>query len=583
MRRQPNSRKWKLMLNNLKKNLMKSYRLRYWIYCMQVFIPFFLIVQETGAQEIKKEVFVVKPYEPALSDASKIGYMPSVEDMETTIPAFTYKIKPTPIETLFEVIPIRPAKMVSSSLPRIYNTYLKIGLGNYITPLAEFNISNLHSKDYAIGAYLYHKSSHSGIRLGNDDKVPSGCAVSNVNLYGKKFFDNMTLTGNITLDHEGFNYYGYNTHLFDLDSLPAMDHGDIHQRTILLGAQAGVHSTYTDSSHLNYKLSVRYNYLTDNSDNTENMVFIITSFSQLIRTFMGGISLNINYFKPDISMDSVGNTQFYFSPYISKRNEDWKFVVGFDGVIDQEEVSRFYLYPRGLLEFTVIEKIMIPFIGIGGKLETNHYQKIIRENHFITPGLKVKNTHHKLIAFAGIKGSISPELAFRADVSYSTAENMYFFVNDTTTPLQNTFGVNYDEVDILHYHGELAAEPSSHWNVIASFNYYSYSMFEEKKPWHKPQFDLTLNAVYNLKEKFLISGELDVIGQRFAKSSVTIIPEGFLKLETVADINLGFEYLFSKLFTVFIDICNITGRSYMLWNQYPSQRFNFLIGFTYKL
>jgi hypothetical protein len=562
---------------------MKSYPIGFRICRLLGSLAVLLMFQESGAQEINKEVFVVKPYEPTLSDASKISYMPSLSDIETTIPSFTYKITPAPIVTMFEVNPIKPAKVISSALPKIYNTYLKIGLGNYTTPLAEFNISNLHSKEYAFGASLYHKSSHSGIILENEDKVSGGYSVSNVNLYGKKFFNNLTLTGGITADHEGFNYYGYNTHLFDSVSLPSVKRSGIHQSVILLGGQAGAHSTYTDSSNLNYRVNVRYNYLTDKSDNTENMLFIKTSFSKLIQTFMGGVDLNLNYFKPGIAMDTIGNTQFYFSPYVSKRSEDWKFRVGFDGVIDQTEVSRFYLYPMGLLEFTVIEKIMIPFIGIGGKLETNHYQKILWENHFITPGLKVKNTNHKLTAFAGIKGSISRDIAFRADISFTTTENMYFFVNDTTTELENTFIVDYDNVDIIQYHGELAVEPSSQWNVILDFNYYSFKMFKEIKPWHKPQLDLTLDASYNLKEKFLIKGGLIVFGQRFAKSALPIAPEGFLKLKPLADINLGVEYLFSKLFTVYMDIYNITGRSYMLWNQYPAQRFNFIFGFTYKL
>ena len=562
---------------------MKSYPMSFRICCLLYSLAFSLMIQPLTAQEINKEVLVVKPYEPALSDASKISSMPALGDIETTTPSFTYKITPSPIPTLFEVTPIKPAKVVSSALPKIYNTFLKFGFGNYTTPLAQFNISNLHSKEHSFGASIYHRSSHSNIILDNDDKVPGGYSTSNLNLYGKKFFRDFTLSSDITAEHEGFNHYGYNTGLFEEDSLPSFERSDIHQSIMLLGGQAGVQSTYTDSLHLNFGANIKVNYLTDKANNTETMLMIKTSFSKLIQSFMGGIDLNLNYFNHNIVMDSIGNTQFSFSPYISKRSEDWKFTVGFEGFMDQQDVSRFYIYPRGLLEFTVIEKIIIPFIGIGGKLETNHYQKILWENHFITPGLKVKNTNHKISAFAGIKGSISSNIDFRADVSFTTTENMYFFVNDTTTELENTFTVHYDDVDIIQYHGALAVEPSPLWNVTADFNYYSYKMFKEVKPWHKPQFDLLLNATYNLKEKFLLKGSMIIYGTRYASSTLPIAPEGYIKLEPVADFNVGVEYLFSKVFTVFLDIYNLTGRSYMLWNQYPSQRFNFMCGFTYKL
>src|SRR4030042_4441053 len=124
-----------------------------------------------------------------------------------------------------------------------------------------------------------------------------------------------------------------------------MDRSDIHQRIILLGAQAGVHSTYTDSSHLNYSGGIRYNYLTDITDNRENMLLINASFSKLIETFMGGIDLLIDYFKPATRMDSIGTTQVSISPTVSKRSQHWSFVVGLEGLYEHEEVSRFYLHP----------------------------------------------------------------------------------------------------------------------------------------------------------------------------------------------------------------------------------------------
>lgn len=535
----------------------------------------------TLAQDMHKEVFVVRPYEPTLSEASKISLMPSLQDVETATPSFNYRIAPRPAEIKFEVEPIKPAKMVSSGLPKIYNTFLRAGLGNYATPLAEFNISNLHSKDYTVGAYLYHKSSHSNLRLENDDKVPAGYAINHVNLYGKKFFKTASLTGNITLDHEGFNYYGYNTRMFEMDSLPRMDRSDIRQHTILFGAGTDIRSTYTDSSHLNYKLNLGYNYFTDKPGHTENAVYFQSSFSKLVASFMGGIDINVNYFRPSNNIDSAGNTVIDFSPYISKRSTDWKFLLGFEGVADKADISRFYLYPRGLLEFTIIEKIMVPFIGIGGKLELNNYAKIMGENHFITPGLKIKNTSHKLMVFGGIKGSISKEVRFRADVSFSSIANMYFFINDTTTELQNTFSAEYDDVDLIKYHGELAVDPSDQFKVSAGFNYYDFNMLQLAKPWHKPNFDITLSAAYNLKEKILFNSSLLVLGPRYAKT--TAFPEGYMKLDPVIDLNLGVEYLFSKVFTLFFNMYNIVGNSYLLWNQYPSQRFNFIAGFTYKL
>jgi len=73
------------------------------------------------------------------------------------------------------------------------------------------------------------------------------------------------------------------------------------------------------------------------------------------------------------------------------------------------------------------------------------------------------------------------------------------------------------------------------------------------------------------------------MGKRYAKSSTAFDPEGFVELKTMLDINLGVTYTYSKLFSVFLDIYNVTNRAHLLWNQYPSQGLNCMIGFAYKL
>jgi outer membrane receptor protein involved in Fe transport len=111
--------------------------------------------------------------------------------------------------------------------------------------------------------------------------------------------------------------------------------------------------------------------------------------------------------------------------------------------------------------------------------------------------------------------------------------------------------------------------------------YYDYKTFEEAKPWHMPDFKIGLDASYNFGSKFTAGLEFTLTGNRWVRNYS--LPEDMDKFKPVADINLSLNYHFSKLFTLFADFYNLTGRSYMIWNQYPSQRFNFLFGFSYKL
>ena len=56
------------------------------------------------AQELNKEVYVIRPYEPVLSDVNKINLLPEIEDITTTPPEFSYAISSKRIPSSFELL-----------------------------------------------------------------------------------------------------------------------------------------------------------------------------------------------------------------------------------------------------------------------------------------------------------------------------------------------------------------------------------------------------------------------------------------------------------------------------------------------
>jgi len=532
------------------------------------------------AQELNKEVYVVRPYEPTLSDASKYNFLPVTEELVTKPPHFDYTITPRRLEYGFEPDPIKAAKTVTTSLPKIYNSWLKIGIGNYITPMAEFNFSNLRSKDYAYGAYLYHKSSHGKISLDNDRKVPAGYVVNNINLYGKRFYPKTTLSGNLRLDQHAFNYYGYNTELFT-DPLFKLDRDSIRQRTYQAGIDLGIGSTYDNLTQLNYKVSASLDYFIDKLKYKETSMIIKAGLNKDFNGLLGGLDLSLDYSHLNGAVDSISNTIFRFNPWISKQSTDWKFSLGFEAAADIAEITRFYVYPRVNLDIIIIENVLVPFIGLSGELQKNSYRNISSENQFINPGTYLKNNSSNLIAYAGLKGSISSVVRFRADVSYTVFKNYHFFVNDTLSYLENQFTAVYDNIDLITYHGQFTVQPTGNLEIMVDGKYFDYKTFDQAKPWHKPDFEAGLDATYNFNSKFSAGLDFTVTGNRWVQNFLA--PDNMDKLKPVADINLQLNYHYSRLLTLFADFYNLADRSYLIWNQYPSQRFNFLFGLSYKL
>jgi hypothetical protein len=543
-----------------------------------------ILLQYSGtkilAQDINKEVYVVRPYEPTLSDAAKYNFLPQSDELEPIHPHFEYDITPKRYISTFEPEPIKPARTVATSLPKIYKSWIKLGFGNYETPLAEFNISNLRSKNYALGANLFHKSSRGNLKLINNHKVPAGYIVNKIDLYGKRFFNNASLNGNLRFDQKGFYYYGYNTYLF-VDSLPAIENSSIRQRTYLAGFDFSLNSTNTDSSDLNYRLKASYDYFRDKSKNNEGNIIVEGGLDKNLFGLQMGLNVSVDNSQLNSTLDTIDNTILKFNPWISKRSADWKFLLGFEVVTDVADISNFYFFPRANLDIIIIENILVPFIGLSGELQKNNYQSVFNENQFIIPGLRLKNTNSNLIAYAGLKGNISSVIRFRADVSYATYKNMHFFVNDTLSSLQNQFTAVYGDADLITYHGQLVVQPSDKVQITVDGKYYNYNVYEQEKPWHKPDFDVMFDAEFKFSSKFILGTNFTVMGNRWIKNYEPL--DEVDKIKPIADINLKLDYNYSKVFSLFAELDNIADRSYMIWNQYPSQRFNFLFGLTYKL
>lgn len=539
-----------------------------------------VLAVRVNAQELDKEVYVIRPYEPNLTEADKISFLPEITDVPAPPVAFNYAISPSRIQTSLAIDPINPARMVAVSLPKIYNSWLKLGLGNFLTPLAEFNISNVRSREFAYGAYLHHKSSRSNIVLANDDKAPGGYVHNNASLYGKRLYTNAVLDIDLHFQHRGFNYYGYNTEKF-AGPPPEIDRDSVRQNTYLAGLKAGIASAYTDSSHLNYALQVGYDFFTDRQQNIENIVSVNTGIDKNLGGLQAGIKIGVDHFSLRSEIDTSANTIVRVNPWIGKRKTDWRFTLGFEAVSDITEISNFYLYPKVHLEIIIVDNVLVPFLGASGELLNSNYQQLTTENPFVIPGTRLKNASRNLIVYGGIKGSISNAIRFRADVNFSVNKDMHFFINDTVSTLENEFTTAYDDVDLVVYHGQLTVQPNNSMEFTLDGNFYDYNTVNLAKPWHKPEYDISLSALYRLRDKITINGDATLLGNRY--TSNRFWPDGIQELEAVLDLNLKFQYHYSRMLTVFFDIYNISNRSYMTWNQYPSQRFNFMGGFTYKL
>lgn len=530
------------------------------------------------AQVQNKVVVVESTFRPKVEQAEKLSLMPGLQDTSTVRPEIEYSVLPSRLETKYSLKPIKPAKLVGSSLDELYKSQIKLGIGNYTTPLVEFNIHNLRSKEYAIGAYVFHRSSHSKLELENNKKVPAGYSKNRVSLYGKRFYNDANLEGEVYLNTDKYRFYGYNTRLFPDTTLEAKD---IRQYFTKVGAKVDIYSTLADSSKMQYRFGIRASHFTDDYKNKESQFTIPAQLAFSIRTFRVSLDPTYTLYAQDFGDTSRNKNVFQIKPMIQKRSNQWEVRLGLNTYfINNGGDGELNLFPEARLTFKVIDKLLQAYFGMNGGMEINNFSTVADENPFIKPGIIVKDTKNKLTGYGGIKGQLSSKSGYLLDISFSSLENIHFYVNDSLTELENQFNVVYDDMEQVKYRGELWYSPFTFLDFYLKGQYRSMTMTSEEKPWHVPAFSMAFTTRYNFKDKIFVSFDLINKGKRYAKD---INNDGTpISLDPIWDLNLGVEYKYSDVLSAFVDFHNLLAKRYYIWNQYPSQKFNVMVGFSYK-
>ncbi len=547
---------------------------------IKILIAIIVLSISTNAQ-IDHNVQVVKAYKPSISDAYKMNALPKIADTVRLESVFKYHISPKPISIDFQLEPIRPARLQGEPLTKLYHTYIKLGFGNYLTPMAEIHYNSLRSKKYSLGAYYKHLSSFGKLKI-RGQKVYAGYSNNTLGIYAKKFIKKrQTLYSDIDLSRNVFYYYGYTPYTYEVVSKQKQDLDKQHFLSATINT--GIKNNYMDSLHLSYKTDLNLKHLEDYYKNQENEIQIQTELGKYFNEELQAMFLDLTLYNNDYTDTTLNSAILNVKPQASVVGEEWRIEIGLNFTADiyKDDVS-YHNYPDVLFQYNVIDNYLIPYIGFSGYLQKNSMRNIVAENQFIVPGTYVNNTNHKMIFKGGMKGNFTPEITYDFNAAYSVIENMYFFVNDFDAS-SNKFNVIYDDMEMMHLHGDIDYKRTEKLNFILSGDFYQYLMAQEMKAWNKPDFTASMLTKYNLRNKILLNINLFAVGNRYTKFiDDNDQPEAVL-LDAYFDANLGIEYRYSKILSGFINFNNVANMEYSRWYGYPVQRFNIMFGLTYSL
>jgi hypothetical protein len=531
-----------------------------------------MLIANLEAQDLQKDVTVVKSYQPILQDAAKISQMPVFNDTLLVSPTFEYSISPIRLNAPFKPRPVNAAKIVPEPIKNLYSSYLKLGFGYPVTPLAELNVANMRSKANTYGVYLKHYSANGSVTLPDKIEVKAPFSENIINVYGKHIFKESELSGNIGYSNNKLNYYGYDSAM-KIANKDSIDN-QLFQKFSL---NTRLESLNIDSTKLYYILNADYNYLKDNFSKSENNLNLSTLIGKRIGEFYLGGNVALNHYNPQGFKDTANNTLFCFRPRIGKAKGDWRFDFGFDGLINN---SNFYSFIYASLDFAIVPSVLRAYIGYDGNVIQNTMASVSSQNPYIYFDFIPKNSILQNHIYGGLKGSFSENMNFVTNFSYSKIDDYLFFVNDTVTPLHNKFQAIYDNIERLQLNAGVDIQANENLKIGLKGEYSWYTVTHIAQPWHLPNLNASASVKYNLRDKIVISSDLCFVGKRFAKAP---IQNNEIELSSFFDVNLGVEYRYTKVLSFFLQIKNITASKYDWWNQYPAYRFQMMGGLTYAL
>ncbi len=554
---------------------------------------FFILIQATAQvksqqSDMRREVTLYNPYKPSLPDVKKRSYLPDMKDTTKIRPEFRYDIKTVPFVPEYTISPIKAASLMPDPLPKLYKSYINIGLGNYFTPLAEVSITNERSKKGALGFYGRHLSSSGKVKLQNDTNVFAGYMDNDVSLFGKKFFRKSLFESSIDLTQKTRYAYGYNT---DITGYSA-DKKEIRLSYTNIGAKASLSSITLDSASFSYDFDIWYNYFFNGKNLFEHNFGFNGIMAKSYKGFYVGSEIDYDFYRTSDSI--LTNPEYIASitPFIKKSNEQWSFKLGFKALIDKNmtESPALNIYPDINFSFNVVPTYINFFAGLSGKMEKNVPLKIISENPYLLNDgtlFTLPDTDHELIVFAGLKGNTGLGGNYRVSASYSLVRDMVFYSNlfyasGVFAPAAgNYFLPVTDEVELLNIHGEINGAINDKMSFTGVGNLYKYTMAVNPFAWNMPDWDAKVGLKYNLRDKIIGGMELSAQGKR--NLLVTSEPSLIFEAPAYLNLNLSAEYRYSKILSIWTKFNNISYNRYYEWAYYPSQRFLCMIGFTYSL
>lgn len=533
-----------------------------------------LFAQGTN-RDYNEEVTIRGSYDPTINQAFKINSKPETFSLSIQKPEFAFESITVDQPTQIKLEPIKAAKIRTDRKAKVYNNYLKAGIGSWISPLIDFAHSSGNNESN-LNINLYHHSSFRNI----PDYAESPYSNSSALIGWNKILDNHIFSVGAKYGLNTNRFYG-----FEPDNYPgfSIDEDELKQMFNLINLKLGFKSQYSKDNKLHHKFNIGGYYYFGKYKTAETNAYLdfdlhkAFSVSKALNFQHLGLEGIIDYYGNKDSINSTTDVYFSGTPYFKAKYGIVNFLIGLKFAYLSSDNSIFAFNPVIKVDLNIVPEALSFYAAIDGGLEKNSFLKTSTLNPWLSSVLPLKWQNNKFNISGGLRGNISRQLGFNLQAAYTLFNDMAFFINTSETviwgpPLPlNKFTIDYDDGNLFTVSGELTYQIGSNVKIWLNGEYNIYNLDSLAQPYHKPITLVSLGGSWLIKKKVNIWLEGFYSGQRYAVDNETMLTSQEITLDGFIDLNLGVSYNITDDFSVWISGSNLLNKSYQRYWNYPVQ------------
>lgn len=597
-------------------------------------ICFILTAATTQAQHdtiYNENVIVTGTYKPEIEFMPKMLVAPTTADTLIQFRHnFTYDLQTNRLTALFEPARIKAARILAEPKNRLYHNYLRLGMGNYWSPLLDYSYSSTANKQLVYGAQLSHRSSWGSI--GDSDKPAeyygkNHFSQTGIDLFGRyNHKDKYQFYGAFHYDNDYNMFYGYPD--TTLNRYESQRHGlSINNNA---SWRDSIKNTYLGSVYNYLRLSTGFHNLP--STKTIWSYDAHLNIADLIGT-QGHNEFELDLGGTVMRPIEIKGLKELKSPYIALQFQWYQYhhslqlkhlPIGFDHTSTESTSTS---HNRALISINPYATAIYNGFNIhlGAVLSLNQYTKIKSFNTYLLPDISISRFFAKesLSISIGAQGSDTPNtwnnmrianpyalgiddvrsmrlytyfiaahykivkrLHLDAKISYNRYHNYMTYELDPRFSLNNVFRPKYESFSQMVCSADLTFVNDEMISLTMGGNYYTGEpLTEDPYPGlYHPSFDIHLVTHINYNNKWLIHLQALLLDKMNADYSYNDVEKKYDITATVPmrhGFNAEVEYRHNRALSFFISLDNIAFQRYQYWLHYPSQRLRCTLGATY--